>query len=173
MRNFNTPISSNILTKWTLFHGLVRHFHISHNAPYSPPKIVHKDYFQFLLGRLPVISRRNEKQRLCKIWGANKVHYPLQLCKSSTSSRVCITVSNSPNPFRVYIRLCKHGKRFLLLNYSTSACWIWVGSGLLVGYNHLISNEREWNDYFIKNTHKTSRILPDFICKNNRFSACF
>ena len=37
-----------------------------------------------------------------------------QLCKPLTSSRVCITVSNSPNPSRVYIRLCKHGKRFLL-----------------------------------------------------------
>ena len=33
----------------------------------------------------------------------------------STSSRVCITVSNSPNPSRVYIGLCKHGKRLLLL----------------------------------------------------------
>jgi len=39
-----------------------------------------------------------------------------QLCKPSTSSRVCINVSNSPNPSRVYIRLCKQGKRFLLLN---------------------------------------------------------
>ena len=38
-----------------------------------------------------------------------------QLCKPSTSSRVCVTVSNSPNPSRVYIRVCKHGKRFLLL----------------------------------------------------------
>ena len=39
-----------------------------------------------------------------------------QLCKPSTSSQVCIlTVSNFPNPCRVYIRLCKHGKRFLLL----------------------------------------------------------
>ena len=38
-----------------------------------------------------------------------------RLCKPSTSSRVCMTVSNSPNPSRVYIRLCKHGKRFLLL----------------------------------------------------------
>ena len=28
-------------------------------------------------------------------------------------------VSNSPNPSRVYIRLCKHGKRFLLLKYNT------------------------------------------------------
>ena len=35
--------------------------------------------------------------------------------KPSTSSRVCITVLNSPNPSRFYIRLCKHWKRFLLL----------------------------------------------------------
>ena len=40
-----------------------------------------------------------------------------QLFKPSTSSRVCITVSNSPNPPRVYIRLCKHKKRLLLLKY--------------------------------------------------------
>ena len=38
-----------------------------------------------------------------------------RLCKPSTSSRVCITVSNSPNSSRVFIRLCKHGKRFLFL----------------------------------------------------------
>ena len=30
----------------------IRHFHISHNAPYLPPKIWHKHCFQFLLGRL-------------------------------------------------------------------------------------------------------------------------
>ena len=29
------------------------------------------------------------------------------------------------------------------------------------------------NNCFIKNAHKISRILPDFICINNRFSACF
>ena len=45
-----------------------------------------------------------------------------QLCKPSTSSRVCITVSNSPNPSCVYIRLCKHGKRFLLLKYEIVCC---------------------------------------------------
>ena len=32
------------------------------------------------------------------------------VCKPSTSSRVGITVSNSPNPSCVYIRLYKHGK---------------------------------------------------------------
>ena len=32
------------------------------------------------------------------------------------------TVSNSPNPSRVYIRRCKHGKRFLLLKYIYSIC---------------------------------------------------
>ena len=37
-----------------------------------------------------------------------------------TSSRVYITVSNFPNPSRVYIRLCKHGKPFLMLNCDIS-----------------------------------------------------
>ena len=37
------------------------------------------------------------------------LQFLLQLCKPLTSSRVCITVSNSPNPSRVYFRLCKHG----------------------------------------------------------------
>ena len=41
-----------------------------------------------------------------------------QLSKPLTSSQVCITVSNSPSLSRVYIRLCKHRKRFLLLNYN-------------------------------------------------------
>ena len=46
-------------------------------------------------------------------------YYPnraLTLCPGFESlSRVCITVSNSPKPSLVYIRLCKHGKCFLLL----------------------------------------------------------
>ena len=48
-----------------------------------------------------------------------------------------------------------------------------LGAVRLVGYNHLISNKRGWNNCFIKNAHKILKILPDFICKNNRFSACF
>ena len=42
---------------------------------------------------------------------------------------------------------------FLVNNYSTSA----------LGYNYLISNKREWNNCFIKNAHKISMNLPDFI----------
>ena len=34
-------------------------------------------------------------------------------------------------------------------------------------------SKRQSNDCFIKNAHKISRIIPDFIYKNNRFSACF
>ena len=37
------------------------------------------------------------------------------------------------------------------------------------GEEYLISNKREWK----KNAHKISRILPDVISKNDRFSACF
>ena len=47
--------------------------------------------------------------------------------KHWSSSRVCVTVENSPNPSRVYIRLCKQGNRFLLLiisiNNAVSRCW--------------------------------------------------
>ena len=36
------------------------------------------------------------------------------------------------------------------------------GAQRRVGYNHLISNKYEWNNCFINNAHKISRILPDF-----------
>ena len=53
-----------------------------------------------------------------------------KLCKPSTTSRVCITVSNSPNPPRVWMRLCKHGKSALLLNYSVefdgTGIYLWM-----------------------------------------------
>ena len=43
----------------------------------------------------------------------------------------------------------------------------------LVGFDYFISNKREWNNCFIKDADKISKILLNFICKNNRFSACF
>ena len=71
--------------------------------------------FAFFLGKLFYKSNR---KRFSRVWIAWYKHSRLwensrRLCKPSTSSRVCITVS--PNPARVYIRLCKHGKHFLLL----------------------------------------------------------
>ena len=36
-----------------------------------------------------------------------------------------------------------------------------------------IAKEARSAELAIINAHKISRILPDFICKNNRFSACF
>ena len=41
-------------------------------------------------------------------------------------SRVCIAVSSSPNPSCVYIRLCKHGKRFLLLRYKCLYYYLFI-----------------------------------------------
>ena len=40
---------------------------------------------------------------------------------------------------------------------------------LRVGYNHPITNKREWKNCFIENTHKVSRILFDFIVKTTDF----
>ena len=59
--------------KTSFFYGLFDTCTYTINClPPRPPKILH--CFQFLL--TAVISRRNEKQRLClKFWWANKVHY--------------------------------------------------------------------------------------------------
>ena len=65
-----------------------------------------QERFAFFLGKL--FYKSNRKLFSC---------VSRQLCKPSTSSRISITVSNSPNPSRVYIWLCKHGKRFLSLNW--------------------------------------------------------
>ena len=45
----------------------IRHFHISHNAPYLPPKILYKQALLSISLGTAVIPRRNEKQRFCKI----------------------------------------------------------------------------------------------------------
>ena len=44
-----------------------------------------------------------------------------QSCKPSTSSRVCMTVSNSPNPSSVYIKLCKHRETVLCCFYKITS----------------------------------------------------
>ena len=76
---------------------------------------------RFSSGNLFYKSNRKLFSCVCIAWYKHSRRWEnsRQLCKPSTSSRVCITVSNSPNPSRVYIRLCKHGKRFLLLNWHT------------------------------------------------------
>ena len=78
----------------------------------------HTKSFAFFFSR-KLFYKRNRKlfSCVCIAWykHSRRSENSRQLCKPSTSSRVCITVSNSPNPSRAYIRLCKHGKRFLLL----------------------------------------------------------
>ena len=73
----------------------------------------------FFLVKLFYKSNRKRFSCVCISWYKHSRGWEnsRQLCKPSTSSRVCITVSNSPNPSRVYIRICKHGKHFLLLKY--------------------------------------------------------
>ena len=52
----------------------IRHFHISHNAPYLPAKILHNLWFSFLLG-FTAVPREIENNAYAKFWRANKVHY--------------------------------------------------------------------------------------------------
>ena len=52
----------------------IRHFHISHNTPYLPPKVLHNLCFSFLL-IIRAVPRKIENYAYAKMWGANKVHY--------------------------------------------------------------------------------------------------
>ena len=76
-----------------------------------------KSFAVFFSGNLFYKSNRKLFSCVCIAWCKHSRRWEnsRQLCKPSTSSRVCITVENSPNPSRGYIRLRKHGKRFLLL----------------------------------------------------------
>ena len=87
---------------------------------------LNKRVLLFFLRKLFYKSNRKLFSCVCISWYKHSRGWEnsRQLCKPSTSSRVCITVSNSPNPSRVYIKLCKHGKRFLLLKYHfTTVLW--------------------------------------------------
>ena len=52
----------------------IRHFHISHNAPYLPLKILHNLCFSFLLG-ITAVPREIENNAYAKFWRAKKGHY--------------------------------------------------------------------------------------------------
>ena len=73
----------------------------------------------------------------------------------STSPRVCITVSNSPNQSCVYIRLCKHGKRFILLKYVRK--FGTRGSGRKNGWK-----DRSALQYLKKDIWRTASIIAQF-----------
>ena len=52
---------------------LIRHKHISHNAPYLLPKILHNLCFSFLLG-VTAVPGESKNNAYANFWGANKVH---------------------------------------------------------------------------------------------------
>ena len=74
---FNTLQNNQILRsvlEITIHLSNLRHLHISHNAPYLRPKILHNLCFSFLLG-ITAIPREIENNAYTKFWGANKVHF--------------------------------------------------------------------------------------------------
>ena len=68
---FFQSIQVRLCSNFKLF---ICHFHISHNTPYLPPKILRKLCFSFLLG-ITAAPREIENNAYAKFWGANKVHY--------------------------------------------------------------------------------------------------
>ena len=55
---------------------VIHHFHIDHNAPCLPSKILHNYCFQYLLG-ITVVPRKIKDSGYAKFWGVNKVHFGL------------------------------------------------------------------------------------------------
>ena len=84
-----------------------------------------KKSFAFFLGKLIYKSNRKLFSYVCIAWYKRSRGWEnsRQICKPLTSSRVWMTVSNSPSSFYVYITLCKHEKRFLLLKYKQRFCF--------------------------------------------------
>ena len=94
-----------------------------------------------------------------------------QYCKPSTTSRVLITVSNSPNFPRVWMRLRKHGKSPLLHNCliavipmepagKASSFYIYKQTRLMGQYNG------KWHIslVYVSNPVDNTNYLPDFLC---------
>ena len=88
--------------------------------------------FLFFSGKLCYKSNRKRFSCVCISWYKHSRGWEnsRQLRKPLTLSPVCITVLHSPNPSCVYIRQCKHRKRFLLLkNYPFQIKYLWPGTG--------------------------------------------
>ena len=78
----------------------------------------YKKFCVFFPGKLFYKSNRKLFSCVWVAWYKHERHWEnsRQLCKPST---------NSPNPSRVYIRLCKHGKCFLLLKCNQKSMEHW------------------------------------------------
>ena len=130
----------------------------------------YKEFCVFFSGKLFYKSNRKLFSCVCIAWYKHSRRWEnsRQLCKPLTSSRVCITVSNSPNPSRVYIRLCKHGKRFLLLKYCIGSLFIKRPSKIW----HILFNKDEYiyskGNFLL---HNTANSVPN-INDGNKFATC-
>ena len=84
---------------------------------------------------------------------------------TSPFNTVIIFVWNTQTVFHVVLKGHSVGHE-LLNNYSTSVRWIWIG------YNHIMSNKREWNNCFIKIASKIGHFrVPLCLCFKASLSA--
>ena len=75
----NAGVKNNLF--WMKLFFIIRHLHISHNAPHLPPNTLHNLCFSFLLG-ITATPWEIENNAYAKFWGANKVHYhKWEMCK--------------------------------------------------------------------------------------------
>ena len=90
----------------------IRHLHISHKAPYLPPKILHNLCFSFLLG-ITAVPRQTENSTYAKRWGqircimdvqvVNQLKYPTKSYRERLGTRQHFVILSHANFTRVKI----------------------------------------------------------------------
>ena len=130
--------------------------------------------FLHLLNYLWEIFYKNNRKLfscVCIAWYKHKRGWEnsQQLYKPQTSSRVCITGSNSPNPSSVYIRLWKHGNHFLALKCLLSSvldnqCVLWQERFEVISWNIVLRHFFWWwwkytNTYQVVCSHCLSECM--------------
>ena len=73
--DWKNPVSNTWNPKYTAWIPEHMYLHLSHTAPYLPPKILHKHCFQFLLGWLYEKTKVLHNFFVFFGGGGNKVHY--------------------------------------------------------------------------------------------------
>ena len=74
--NYPLSIAMELKVSKEIWDTSIHHFHIDHNAPCLPPRLLHNHCFQFPLV-ITVVPREIEDNDYAKFWEVNKVHYGL------------------------------------------------------------------------------------------------
>ena len=92
---------------------VIRHLHISHDAPNQPHKILHNLCSSFPLG-ITVVPREIENNAYEKFWDANKMHYGR--CASGVSTNFTLLKNLQEVLAWVLLKTCKQIRKAVFMH---------------------------------------------------------